>query len=124
MSNAAANESGAVTSPQAGAELMPPADLELVPPAPVAAVPLESASGRVRLKPDVVADLDAQVRAFVDQITQVDSQDPRFKDAVDRIHSMGNRDIAQSASVSNRLLDQPVASMNGLFDSGSDISRS
>src|SRR5262249_55873001 len=106
-------------------ELAPPASLELVPPAPVAAVPVESAGGRVKLKPDAVADLDQQVRAFIDPITQLDAQDPKFRQAVDRIHSMGNHDIEQSAGVSNRMLERPVKTMkNGLFDSGSDISRS
>src|SRR5262245_36375350 len=111
----------AVASP----ELRPPADLELVPPAPVAPVAVESASGRVRLKPDAIADLDSQIREFIDQVTTLDAHDPKFKDVVDRIHTMGNRDIERSAGVSNRMLERPVKSMkNGLFDSGSDISRS
>src|SRR5262252_3176358 len=38
---------------------------------------------------------------------------------------MGTKDIERSASVSNRMLERPVRTMkNGLFDSGSDISRS
>src|SRR5262245_59969106 len=123
MSNSSSHDASGVDSTPA--ELTPPADLELVPPAPVPPVPVESASGRVRLKPDAIADLDAQIREFIDQVTTLDVQDPKFKDAVDRIHTMGSRDIERSASVSNRMLDRPVKSMkNGLFDSGSDISRS
>lgn len=105
-------------------ELTPPADLQLTPPAPVQAVPPESASGRVKLKSEDVAELDAQVRSFIDAMTGLDENDPKFKESVDRIHSMGNKDIEQSSSVSNRLLDRPVKTLkNGLFDSGSDISR-
>jgi uncharacterized protein YaaN involved in tellurite resistance len=123
MTNAM-NESTTTAAP-AHLELAPPASLHLEPPAPVATVPVESAGGRVKLKPEAVADLDHQVRAFIDQITQLDAQDPKFKEAVDRIHSMGNHEIEQSASVSNRMLERPVKTMkNGLFDSGSDISRS
>src|SRR3984957_15082720 len=108
----------------AGGELTPPADLVLTPPQPVAAVTPESASGRVKLKPEDLAELDAQVRAFIDAMTGLDEQDPKFKDCLDRIHSMGNKDVEQSAGVSNRLLDRPVKTLkNGLFDSGSDISR-
>jgi uncharacterized protein YaaN involved in tellurite resistance len=108
----------------AGGELTPPADLQLTPPQPVAAVQPESASGRVKLKPEDLADLDAQVRGFIDAMTGLDEQDPKFKDCVDRIHTMGNKDVEQSAGVSNRLLDRPVKTLkNGLFDSGSDISR-
>jgi uncharacterized protein YaaN involved in tellurite resistance len=105
-------------------ELTPPADLHLTPPPPVQAVPAESASGRVKLKPEDLAELDAQVRSFIDAMTGLDEQDPKFKDCLDRIHSMGNKDVEQSAGVSNRLLDRPVKTLkNGLFDSGSDISR-
>jgi uncharacterized protein YaaN involved in tellurite resistance len=104
--------------------LTPPADLQLTPPQPVAPVALESASGRVKLKPEELAELDAQVRSFIDAMTGLDEQDPKFKDCLDRIHTMGNKDVEASAGVSNRLLDRPVKTLkNGLFDSGSDISR-
>ncbi len=106
-------------------ELQPPNEFSLDPPAPVAAVPVESASGRVRLKPEEVAELDTQVRQFIDDISTHDSQDPKFKEAVERIHSMGSKDIEASASVSNRMLDRPVGSLkNGLFDKGAQIGQS
>jgi uncharacterized protein YaaN involved in tellurite resistance len=105
-------------------ELSPPDAFTLEPPQPVAAVPAESASGRVRLKPEAVAELDAQVRQFIDDITAHDSQDPKFKEAVARIHSMGNKDVEASAAVSNRMLERPVKSLdNGLFDQGSEIGK-
>ncbi len=96
----------------------------LEPPAPVAVVPVESASGHVRLKPEKVGELDAQVRQFIDDITTHDAQDPTFKEAVERIHSMGNKDIEASAAVSNRMLERPVKSLeNGLFDKGAQIGK-
>lgn len=102
--------------------LAPPDSFSLEPPAPVAVVPIESASGRVRLKPEDVAALDTQVRQFIDDITAHDSQDPKFKEAVARIHSMGSKDIEASAAVSNRMLERPVKSLdNGLFDKGAQI---
>ncbi|MCA3240004.1 MAG: toxic anion resistance protein [Rubrivivax sp.] len=105
-------------------ELSPPDAFTLEPPQPVVAVPVESASGRVRLKPEAVAELDAQVRQFIDDITAHDSQDPKFKEAVARIHSMGNKDVEASAAVSNRMLERPVKSLdNGLFDQGSEIGK-
>ena len=106
-------------------QLQPPGDLELTPPPPVAAVPAESASGRVKLRPEDTAELDSQVRSFVDAVSLLDEQDPKFKDCLDRVHSMGNKDVEMSASVSNRMLERPVRGMkSGLFDSGSDISQS
>ena len=110
------------TQPATSTELVPPQGFTLEPPAPVAEVPVESASGRVRLKAEDVAALDDQVRQFIDDITSHDSQHPKFKDAVARIHSMGSKDIEASASVSNRMLDRPVKALdNGLFDKGSQI---
>jgi uncharacterized protein YaaN involved in tellurite resistance len=106
------------------APLDPPETFALEVPRPVAAVPAASASGRVRLKEEDVRELDAQVARFIDDITALDSTDPKFKDAVERIHSMGVKEIEASASVSNRLLERPVRSMkSGLFDSGSDIGK-
>jgi len=103
-------------------QLTAPESFTLEPPAPVAVIPLESASGRVRLKPAEVAALDVQVREFITDITVHDSQDPKFKEAVERIHAMGNKDIEASAAVSNRMLDRPVKALeNGLFDKGAQI---
>lgn len=102
--------------------LTPPDTFTLEPPAPVAVVPIESASGRVRLKAEDVAALDDQVKQFITDITAHDSQDPKFKEAVARIHAMGSKDIEASAAVSNRMLDRPVKSLeNGLFDKGAQI---
>ena len=111
-------------TPPIATELTPPQTFTLEPPAAVAAVPVESASGRVRLKAEDVSALDAQVRQFIDDITSHDSQDPKFKEAVERIHSMGVKDIEASASVSNRMLERPVKSLeNGLFDKGAEIGK-
>ncbi|HYN58187.1 MAG TPA: toxic anion resistance protein [Rubrivivax sp.] len=104
--------------------LTPPDTFVLEPPAAVAAVPVESASSRVRIKPEDVNALDDQVRQFIDDITAHDSQDPKFKEAVARIHSMGVKDIEASAAVSNRMLDRPVKTLdNGLFDKGAEIGK-
>lgn len=106
-------------------ELAPPDAFTLEPPAPVAPLPVESASGKVRLKPEAIAELDQQVRQFIDDITAHDSQHPKFKEAVERIHSMGVKDIEASASVSNRMLERPVGSLkNGVFDQGAQIGQS
>lgn len=102
----------------------PSADFMLEPPRPVAAVPVESASGRVRLKAEDLLALDTQVHGFIDQVTAHDVQSPEFKAAVERIHAIGNQDVEASASVSNRLLERPVRTLNnGLFDQGSTIGK-
>ena len=94
----------------------------LEPPAAVAAVPPESASGKIRLKNEDLVELDRQVDQFIQEITQHDSQSPEFKTALERIHSMGQRDIEAAASMSNRMLERPVSAMtNGMFDEGSGL---
>ena len=106
-------------------ELAPPEAFTLEPPPAVAAVPLESASGKVKLAAEDVAQLDEQVRGFIADITDHDAQHPKFKEAVERIHSMGNKDVEASAAVSNRMLERPVGSLkNGLFDQGARIGQS
>ena len=111
--------------PTALQELAPPEAFTLEPPPAVAAVPIESASGKVKLDAADVAQLDEQVQGFIDDITQHDAQHPKFKEAIERIHSMGNKDIEASAAVSNRMLDRPVGSLkNGMFDQGARIGQS
>lgn len=96
----------------------------LQPPTPVAPVPVESASGKVRLEAADLAELDANVAQFLDEMTALHVQDPKFRDIADRLHAMGSKDIEASASVSNRLLERPVRAMqSGLFDAGSDIGK-
>ncbi|MDO5691769.1 MAG: toxic anion resistance protein [Pseudomonadota bacterium] len=105
--------------------LTPPQTFTLEPPAPALPVPVESASGKVQLKPEDVSALDAQVAEFIDTITAHGNQSPEFKDAVQRIHNMGNQEVQAAAAVSNRMLDKPVRSLNnGLFDEGSAIGKS
>lgn len=114
------------TGPVAAATTADPAtllqDFALEPPPPALPVSIESASGKVRLKPEDVQQLDAQVAQFIDEITAHDSQSPQFKEAVERIHGMGTKEVEAAASVSNRMLERPVKTLsNGLFDQGSQI---
>jgi uncharacterized protein YaaN involved in tellurite resistance len=122
--NASSGTMPTQTAATAFGELKPPGAFVLQAPVPVALVPLESASGKVHLKSEDIAQLDTQVAQFIDVITAHDSQDPKFKEAVERIHAMGNKDIEASASVSSRMLDRPVKSLqNGLFDKGAEIGK-
>jgi uncharacterized protein YaaN involved in tellurite resistance len=114
-----------MSTPVTSTELQPPQAFALEPPAPVAPLPVESASGKVRLKPEEVSALDEQVRGFIDEITTYDSQHPKFKEAVERIHTMGSKDIEASASVSNRMLERPVRTLSkGPFGTGAAIGQS
>ncbi|MDH0866491.1 toxic anion resistance protein [Mitsuaria sp. GD03876] len=122
---ASQNQTTTTAAPTALDTLQPPQAFTLEPPAPVQVVPAEAAAGKVRLKPEDVAELDGQVRQFIDDITTHDAQHPTFKQAVERIHAMGNKDIEAAASASNRMLDRPVGSLkNGILDQGAQIGQS
>ncbi len=108
------------------AELTPPAgDFVLQAPAAVPVVPLESASGKVRLTPEDTEQLDMQVAQFLQELAAHDVNAPEFKQAGERILSMGNKEIEAAAAVSSRMLERPTRTLsNGLFDKGSEIGQS
>lgn len=104
-------------------ELTPPE--VLTPPAPVAPVAQEQAAGMVKLEPAKVSELDAKVEQFVGIILSQAVASDDFKAKVDGVHNLGSAEIRAAAGVSNRLLERPMQAMNsGLFDQGSNISRS
>src|SRR5690348_6203135 len=100
--------------------------LELVPPQPVAAVTDEQAAAQAqRIDAAVAEQIEATVTRYVDGLLAADPHSPAFDQQVDSIHSLGDADIRESASVSNRLLDRPAAAMSsGPLDPKSNISNS
>ena len=97
----------------------------LVPPAAPPVVAPEQSASMVRLGGDETAKLDAQVADFVSHMLALDVNAPEFKARVDAIAGLGNAEVQQSAQVSNRMLERPLAAMqNGVYDAGSPISRS
>ena len=99
--------------------------LVLTAPPPVAPVAPAQAAGAIVVDPKEVDRLDALVDRYLDGITSLEVQSPDFKRKVDDIRKMGDEDIRASASVSNTLLDKPVAEMNeGGLTQTSAVSRS
>lgn len=87
----------------------PSAPLVLDPPAPVANVEPTQAERAVPLDPAKVPQLDALVTGFVQDTTTLDANSPEFRAKVEAIRLLGDRDIRETASVSNRLLEKPMA---------------
>jgi uncharacterized protein YaaN involved in tellurite resistance len=103
----------------------PASSLVLEPPAPVAPVETAQAAGAVPIAPEDEAKLDAMVSGYLDVVSTLDPHSPAFGDKVRDISKLGDDDIRASASVSNRLLDKPMASMqNGGLTEGSTVSQS
>lgn len=98
-------------------------DLVLTPPTPVAVVQPAQAAAAVKLDPAIEARIDQTIAAFVQSLESVDVHSTDFQRKVDSVSSMGDSEIRQSAAVSNRLLDKPVAAMSsGPFDPTSKVS--
>jgi len=99
--------------------------LVLEPPAPVAPVQTAQAAGAVPIAPEDEAKLDAMVSSYLDVVSNLDPHSPAFGDKVRDISKLGDDDIRAAASVSNRLLDKPMAAMqNGGLTEASTVSRS
>lgn len=108
------------TSPQGEAGM-----LVLTPPAPVAAVAPTQAAGAVPIGAEDKARLDAMVSGYLDAVTTLDTHGDAFTAKVDDIARLGDEDIKTSASVSNRLLNKPMAAMaNGGLTEASSVGRS
>jgi len=99
--------------------------LVLEPPAPVEAVPATKAEESVPVSPADKAKLDAMVASYLDAVSSLDPHSQAFADKVRDIGKLGDDDIRASASVSNRLLDKPMAAMqNGGITETSEVSKS
>jgi uncharacterized protein YaaN involved in tellurite resistance len=95
-------------------------DLSLTPsdPASAAATP----APMITLDPQTTARLDVAVGAYLDALLATDPRSEAFKKKVDGIHALGNEEIKQSASVSNRMLDRPVGALARAQDKSSTVS--
>jgi uncharacterized protein YaaN involved in tellurite resistance len=99
--------------------------LTLVPPQPVAAITADEAASMVKVDAATASKIDAMVSGYIKSLTSLDTHSQDFATKVNAIHSMGNDEIRQSASVSNRLLDKPVKAMeSGPFSKGANVSKS
>lgn len=97
-------------------------DLSLTPPEPVKPIDGSRAGPLMVLDPQTTARLDAAVDSYVDGILKADPHSEEFKKKVDGIHALGNEEIRQSASVSNRMLDRPVGILSRTLDKSSTVS--
>ncbi len=93
--------------------LNPPETLVLTPPEPVKPVATAQASAMVKLDGQTLATLDDKVHGFVDAVVWLDSHSPEFISKVNSIHALGGDEIRAAANISNRLLERPVADLQG-----------
>jgi uncharacterized protein YaaN involved in tellurite resistance len=102
--------------------LSPPTDVfALTPPAPVAAVAIEKTAGLVPIEDSKKSELEKKVDEFVDRLVATSASSPDFGRQADSITNMGQKQIADAATASNRFLDKPVKAMDGAGGVGSDL---
>jgi uncharacterized protein YaaN involved in tellurite resistance len=100
-------------------------ELTLAPPAAVGAVSEQELQRLVHVDPAVVAHIDGTVDAYVQSVISLDPHSQEFDSKVKAVHDLGNREIRESASVSNRLLDKPARALeSGPFSKGANVSKS
>lgn len=98
-------------------------DLVLTPPNPVPVVETEKADGLVKIDPETSQRIDGVVHSYVESLVSIDPHSPDFAQKVGSIHNLGDKEIRESANVSNRMLDKPVKAMtSGPYDTGSTVS--
>jgi uncharacterized protein YaaN involved in tellurite resistance len=110
---------------QTEAVAAPDADLVLRPPDAVTTVNVSSADQMVKLDPQTVSTIDTTVSGFVDSLLSLDVHSEDFAGKVRSVQDLGDKEIRDSANVSNRLLDRPVNAMSkGGLDKTGQISTS
>jgi len=103
-------------------ETLTPPEITLTPPEAVAVVSKEKAQTMVPMTDDTLQDLDEKVLDFINVVIKSDVNSEAFKEKVNAIHTMGNHDIRQAASMSNRMLQRPMNAMHeGAFDDKSTV---
>jgi uncharacterized protein YaaN involved in tellurite resistance len=99
--------------------------LVLAPPAAVPAIAPQQAAGMLQLDEQTTGKLDGLADGYLSSIAELDANSEEFQQKTDAVRNMGEKEIRESADVSNRLLDRPVRAMGtGLFDNKAPVAKS
>jgi len=92
--------------------------------ADVSTVARAAADDTVPLDPERAREIDELVDAYVEELTQLDPRNEAFAARAKDIANLGSEDIRASASVSNRLLEKPMAAAAKGGGPNSNVTRS
>lgn len=87
------------------------AALVLTPPAPVQVVAPEQAAGAVPVPDTRKSELQTRAASFAMELASLDVRSPEFAKKVESITALGEREMRESAGVSNRMLERPAAAV-------------
>jgi uncharacterized protein YaaN involved in tellurite resistance len=97
------------------------AQLVLEPPSPVKVVAPEKAAGLVPLDDGQKSKLNQRVDGYIRELVSLDANSPEFGKRSEQLMNLGQREIAEAASHSNRFLDRPVKAMDKESNVGTDL---
>src|SRR5437879_4679940 len=101
------------------------AELTLIPPQPVPVVTDADVEAMVKVDAATAGRIDSMIDGYVASLASMDPRSQDFTAKVNAVHSIGNDEIRESATVSNRLLDRPVKAVeSGAFSKGATVSKS
>ncbi|MFZ3481642.1 toxic anion resistance protein [Sphingomonas sp. 3-13AW] len=102
--------------------LSPPTEtFSLTPPAPVPAVSLDKTAGLVPVDDSKKSELERKVAEFVDRLVATPTNSPDFGKQTDSIANMGQKQVVEAASASNRFLERPIKAMDSEGGVGADL---
>ena len=92
--------------------------LVLTPPAPVQVVAPEQAAGAVAVPDTRKTELQTRAASFAIELASLDVRSPEFAKKVESITALGDREMRESANVSNRMLERPAAAVSAARGGG------
>jgi uncharacterized protein YaaN involved in tellurite resistance len=98
-------------------------ELVLTPPTPVAAVAPEKAAGLVPLDDKQKTALEQRVDGFIRDLIALDANSPEFGKKAEQLMLLGQREIEEASSQSNRFLERPVKAMSSESKVGTDLAQ-
>jgi len=116
MSDSPLNLQASATTPAPEVQ----SDLVLVPPAPVQAVGTAQASSMMPIDDARGAELAERAKAFIADLIDKDPKAPEFTKKINDVANMGRDEIRDAASVTNRMLERPVAALAAAKGAGDD----
>ncbi len=98
--------------------------LDLVAPQPATAVEPAQAERQIPVDPVTAGRIDAMVTGFADAVAGLDVHTDDYRRRVGEIDAIGDREMVATSQMSNRLLDRPVRSVDGILGSKAPIAKS
>lgn len=85
------------------------AKIELTAPDALPLVDHQQVGGAVKIKPEVVQNLNQQVEQFLQHLIDLPVHEKTFQDKVNAVHQLGHNSVKKSSRLSHRLLSRSLS---------------